>query len=299
MNRARLAIPVAAAFAALLLGSSRPDPDSEVDRLQKHFATVEQELLVRDVSDLTEAQRAARQRNIEVLREYAHAGVFPHNHDFSERTPYFRDEHGTLCAMAYLIERSGRGDLVDKVERTANNAYIPELARDPELLAWLDENGLTVAEAARIQPAYGPMPPEEAPKNGPAYEIASAGATLASGGAITWTLLSNPRIDGYLPGLVATGVGLGDLALAIVGAVRDSNDEMSPSENHLKNLNTVVGAATVVAGVTYLARVSNARARERERTRAAEATADALRRVEPILVSDSEGRTRVGVNLRF
>lgn len=191
---------------------------------------------------MTEAQRAARQRNIEVLREYARAGVFRHNHDFSERTPYFRDEHGTLCAMAYLIERSGRGDLVDKVERTANNAYIPELAP---------------------------------------HTIASVGAALASGGAVTWTLLSNPRIDGYLPGLVATGVGLGDLALAIAGAVRDSNDDMSRSENHLKNLNTVVGAATVVAGVTYLARVFKVRERERELTNAA------------------EGRTRVGVGLRF
>jgi hypothetical protein len=33
--------------------------------------------------------------------------------------------------MAYLLERSGRGDLVDRVAWTRNNAFIPELAGDP------------------------------------------------------------------------------------------------------------------------------------------------------------------------
>ena len=70
--------------------------------------------------------------------------------------PYFRDGDGALCAMAYLIERSGRPDLVDRIARTRNNAFIAELANDPALRAWLDSVGLSVTEAARIQPTYVP-----------------------------------------------------------------------------------------------------------------------------------------------
>lgn len=56
--------------------------------------------------------------------------------------PFFRDSRGVLCAMAYLIDRSGRGDLVDRVTSTRNNAFIPELAGDPELRTWLDSGRL-------------------------------------------------------------------------------------------------------------------------------------------------------------
>ena len=68
--------------------------------------------------------------------------------------PFFRDGYGALCAMAYLIERSGRRDLADRVALTRNNAFIAELANDPELRVWLDSVGLSVTEAARIQPTY-------------------------------------------------------------------------------------------------------------------------------------------------
>jgi hypothetical protein len=56
--------------------------------------------------------------------------------------------------MAYLIERSGRRDLVHRIASTQNNAFIAELANDRELRGWLDSVGLSVTEAARIQPTY-------------------------------------------------------------------------------------------------------------------------------------------------
>ena len=71
--------------------------------------------------------------------------------------PFFRDGHGARCAMAYLIERSGRRDLVDRIALTRNNAFIAELATDPALRVWLDSVGVSVTEAARIQPAYAPQ----------------------------------------------------------------------------------------------------------------------------------------------
>lgn len=127
---------------------------AEIERLQSHFDSVDTELRTRDVSSLTPAQRAKRALISGWLREYRDAAVFPKNDRFTGATPFFRDTEGTLCAMAYLIDRSGRGDIVDKVTATRNNAYIGELADDPVLIIWLDSAGLSVAEAARIQPTY-------------------------------------------------------------------------------------------------------------------------------------------------
>ena len=128
---------------------------AEVARLRAHFDSVDSELRARDVSALGPAQRANRTRLIGWLREYRDAGAFPRNDYFAVPTPFFRDERGALCAMGYLIAQTGRTDIVDHVARTRNNAYIRELADDERLVAWLDSVGLTVAEAARIQPAYG------------------------------------------------------------------------------------------------------------------------------------------------
>jgi hypothetical protein len=72
--------------------------------------------------------------------------------------PFFRDSRGVLCAMAYLVQRSGRSDLVNRIARSANNATIAELKGDDGLRAWLDSVGLSAAEAGRIQPQYGGFP---------------------------------------------------------------------------------------------------------------------------------------------
>jgi len=141
------------AFAAVLLlpavMGSNASRDAETTRVRTRLASVEQHLRRTDVSRLTPAQRAARARNLDVLHAYWVRGVFPMNTDFpGERMPYFVDRYGTRCAMAYLIEQSGHGDLVARVAATNNNARIRELKSDPELVAWLRDNGLTAAEAA-------------------------------------------------------------------------------------------------------------------------------------------------------
>lgn len=128
----------------------------EAARIRSHLARVEAELRTKDVSALSPAQREARARNLDVLHEYWLRGVFPVNTDFpGQRVPYFVDRYGTRCAMAYLIEQSGHGGLVARIAATNNNAYIADLKDDAELVVWLHKNGLTAAEAARIQPTYG------------------------------------------------------------------------------------------------------------------------------------------------
>jgi hypothetical protein len=148
---------------AVLFGASGSQTElspraAEAVRLQRHFDSVDVELKSRNVSGLGQAQLARRAQLVGWLREYRDAATFPTNDRFANPTPFFRDKDGVLCAMAYLIDRSGRSDIVNKVAATRNNAYIRELADDPALIAWLDTWGLSVAEAARIQPSYNGDP---------------------------------------------------------------------------------------------------------------------------------------------
>jgi hypothetical protein len=107
------------------------------------------------VSHFSAAERTARRALISELERYASRGRFPRNTHFpGALVPYFIDDFGTRCAMAHLIESTGAIDLVSRVKRTANNAFVPELAADPALRSWLARHGLSAEEAARIQPSY-------------------------------------------------------------------------------------------------------------------------------------------------
>lgn len=144
------------------LGSAKADVRPELraqvadegHRLVQHFQEVLIELAARDTSHLTQTQKRQRGQAIALLSRYRDRGVFPKNRDFNNNTPYFIDGSGTRCAMAYLIEESGERSLVARVANTANNAYVQELAGDPQLLKWLELHGLSLQEAARIQPTY-------------------------------------------------------------------------------------------------------------------------------------------------
>ena len=89
------------------------------------------------------------------LDAYRRRRVFAKNRDFPGRlVPHFVDAAGTRCAMGHLIEASGGRDLVQYVARERNYARVRELRSVPELGAWLDANGISLDEAAQIQPSY-------------------------------------------------------------------------------------------------------------------------------------------------
>jgi hypothetical protein len=237
---ARFSFVIAALLlAVVMLAESRHAPPArtdavaaEVERIRAHLARVEAELESADVSHLNPAQRAMRSWNIATLRRYRDAGKFPHNHVVRDRRlPVFVDEHGTLCAVGYLIARSGRMDLVRRIARSRNYATVPELADDAELAAWLRGAGLSVAEAARIQPSYGPIPDPDRARADPDYATATALAAGLSGGVIAWNLLrERPGERPGLPGALGVAVGLGDLALVGIGIARDSDGrEVEPA----------------------------------------------------------------------
>jgi HEAT repeat protein len=144
-----------AAPTAISAQQATPAPartDTDTARLQAHYAAVERELRAADTTGLSAAQRAARDSVIEALRQYRERGDFGINTDFpGERMPYFVDHEGRRCAVGNLLDRTGHGDLTLEIARTANHLWVAELEGDPRFAQWLDEVGLTFAEAARIQ----------------------------------------------------------------------------------------------------------------------------------------------------
>jgi hypothetical protein len=122
-------------------------------RIRAHLEQVERELRARDTSSLAPSARSARARALDALHAYSARGVFPRNTRHpGERIPYFIDDEGRACAMAHLIQASGAPALAETVRVRENNARVAAMTTD--LGPWLEENGLTAEEAARIQPDY-------------------------------------------------------------------------------------------------------------------------------------------------
>jgi hypothetical protein len=128
--------------------------DHEVSRVSAHIVGAER--LARHSSGrLDPLRRLSRALLLQELRRYRRARRFPNNQEFPNKlVPYFIDADGTRCAVAHLLEVAGRSDIVQKIARQRNNARVRELANERELLAWLNAAGISLAEAARIQPSY-------------------------------------------------------------------------------------------------------------------------------------------------
>lgn len=176
---------------------------SEVTRIRAHLDGAIEMVESRDVSSLTPIQRERRSDALRRLVEYRNAGRFPKNRDFADPTPYFVDADGTRCAMAHLIEASGEAELVADVAARRNNAYVRELKNEPAIGAWLTANGLSVEEAARIQPTYG------------CYAQASC-LCGGFGGSTTGSILVEWTVTGTLADGVVKSVA-GDVGGIVVG----------------------------------------------------------------------------------
>ena len=91
---------------------------------------------------------------LDELAAYRHAGRFPRNVSHREQTPIFVDDVGVPCAVAHLLNASGAHAVTERIARTRNTARVMALANEPALVAWLDAAGLSLEEAAAIQPSY-------------------------------------------------------------------------------------------------------------------------------------------------
>ena len=131
----------------------------EQSRVERHFLRVEAAVGERSVRALSPLQRLNRRLLLAELARYRRARRFPLNLDFRGKlVPYFIDEVGTRCAVAHLLEVSGESELMHKIARRRNHARVRELADERGLVRWLAAAGLTLEEAALIQPSYCEVP---------------------------------------------------------------------------------------------------------------------------------------------
>jgi hypothetical protein len=122
-------------------------------RIREHLRRTESALRDAD-RDLPPERRRRRERHLDRLAAYRERGAFPRNRRRPPRTPLFVGDDGTPCAMAHLLLEDGREDLVGTVMDEEPTARIGALPGDHPLIGWVEANGLTRAEAARIQPTY-------------------------------------------------------------------------------------------------------------------------------------------------
>lgn len=188
----------------------------EVRRIHHHFDSVLVELRAGNEPTLSGSQRANRAKLLQTLASYNARAEFPHNYDFDAPTPYFIDRKtGTLCAVAYLLESTGNRDIVDRVARTNNNVWVAALKGDVGFETWLRTNGITLAEAARIQVPYMQSTPEVTQREVIAYGAATIVPLGISLGTSAWNALGNSnghsRTGAYVglaSSVATTGMGV-------------------------------------------------------------------------------------------
>ena len=132
-----------------------PSPDLvEHDRVRGHLERALFAVESAGPRSPTRKVGARREALKRLLREYIDVGRYPINEVTAQATPIFVDDHGARCAVAALLEATGRGDLVAHVARTQNLARVRELVAEPAFREWLAFHGLDAEEVARIQPDY-------------------------------------------------------------------------------------------------------------------------------------------------
>jgi hypothetical protein len=203
---------------------------AEVRRVQAHFDSVLHELGASDPARWTPAQRTARARILAELATYRDRGAFPQNRDFPGlAVPYFIDrESGVRCAVAHLMTTTGAGALAERVAAGDNNVWVSELSTNIAFNHWLTSNGLTVAEAARIQVPYVMDDSRTATVFGSsnrAYAVGTVAVAMPAALTALWNARGNA--DGHRRSGVVLGVTSSALALAFGGLAL--GDQQAPA----------------------------------------------------------------------
>ncbi|MEZ4757225.1 MAG: hypothetical protein R2817_10400 [Flavobacteriales bacterium] len=126
---------------------------SDAVRIAEHLRRVADRLGARTPISAEQVNYHRRHMLLDTLQAYAHRGVFPANDALPGRTPVFIDDHGTACAVGYLMIASGHEGLAERIHREMNLAYIHAITI-PEVSTWADDHGFTIDELAWIQPTY-------------------------------------------------------------------------------------------------------------------------------------------------
>jgi hypothetical protein len=89
------------------------------------------------------------------LAAYRDRGLFPQNEGQCQirAVPIFVDRSDTACAVGHLMRLSGWKQSVAIIQAAKNLVYVPE-SSNTAVARWIQLSGLTLEEAALIQPGY-------------------------------------------------------------------------------------------------------------------------------------------------
>ncbi len=127
--------------------------DSENVRMRTHLVDIRAKLAAKPATK--PALAARRAELLDYLDDYIAKGITPVNAHLPWRTPVFIDDHGNICAVGYLIERSVGRALSENIAAAHRYDFLEDIAAAmPEVRAWVEGSGLTLDELASIQPGY-------------------------------------------------------------------------------------------------------------------------------------------------
>ncbi len=132
---------------------------SDREYIQAHLTHVLAILHAAPVAHLTPEQRSSRAHLLALLDGYRLDGKFPMNYYRRERIPVFIDEHGTHCAVGYLMLMTGEEEMAQRISKADNYAWVKDI-RDPGVAAWQQASGLSVEDLKLIQGAYDSYLPD-------------------------------------------------------------------------------------------------------------------------------------------
>jgi hypothetical protein len=141
---------VFAACAGRAAPSTTPDarPQPIVNPTQPDDPPIDEPQI--DVQALRAAITDRRAQQVDRLLAYSDRGIFPVNTYSDQVINVFRDDSGTLCAVANLVSLDGYDTLVADTARANNFVRFAELTDGP-LHDWIFTSGFTQAELAAIQ----------------------------------------------------------------------------------------------------------------------------------------------------
>lgn len=158
MSRMLLALGLAGSLLAGLATPAFADRIAEPPSAPR-FAVPPPRAPESDPRAVREALAAARAANLARFRAYYRARVYPQNVYADKLTNVWRDEAGHYCAAATIIRKSGQQDLVELVDRVAEQNNFIRLAEVKEgpLMDWILTSGFTQEEIALIQRPFMPV----------------------------------------------------------------------------------------------------------------------------------------------
>lgn len=125
---------------------------AETVRIRLHLRRIEATLRAASISVEPE-DKALRLKYLDLLRTYINRSIFPRNYSTTRPIPYFVDAEGRVCAVGYLMVKTGGQKLARQIATHYNNFYISDVDV-PVFNQWIAQSGFTKEELSMIQPEY-------------------------------------------------------------------------------------------------------------------------------------------------